>query len=185
MNMDMESDNFSDLQQQAEQLTAEMESGTDLPRVTRNLAQILEAGERLLSKVAPISQDSSDVKASILLGTKGFDVPKISQKLEGLSAAKTFEPLEPVRDTDIQSFLKNERENALLAVIEQTRKNTFDEVERRHWECMENEWEREKQKILNSLRGLGQDTVDFQPESEERYLSNPVPLEQRSRNISP
>lgn len=43
---------------------------------------------------------------------------------------------------------------------------TFDEVERRHWECMENEWEREKQKILNSLRGLGQDTVDFQPESE-------------------
>jgi nuclear pore complex protein Nup93 len=39
---------------------------------------------------------------SILLGSKGYDVPKISQKLEGLSAAKTFEPLEPVRDTDIQ-----------------------------------------------------------------------------------
>lgn len=43
---------------------------------------------------------------SILLGTKGFDVPKISQKLEGLSAAKTFEPLEPVRDTDIQVKFK-------------------------------------------------------------------------------
>lgn len=177
--MDMEADNFNDLQQQAEQLTAEMESGTDLPRVTRNLAQILEAGERLLSKVAPISQDSSDVKASILLGTKGFDVPKISQKLEGLSAAKTFEPLEPVRDTDIQSFLRNERENALLAVIEQTRKNTFEETERRHWECMENEWEREKQKILNSLRGLGQDTVDFQPESES-FLADPVSMHGRS-----
>lgn len=177
--MDMEADNFSDLQQQAEQLTAEMESGTDLPRVTRNLAQILEAGERLLSKVAPISQDSSDVKASILLGTKGFDVPKISQKLEGLSAAKTFESLEPVRDTDIQSFLRNERENALLAVIEQTRKNTFEETERRHWECMENEWEREKQKILNSLRGLGQDTVDFQPESES-FLAEPVSIQGRS-----
>lgn len=39
---------------------------------------------------------------SILLGTKGYDVPKISQKLEGLSASKTFEPLEPVKDTDIQ-----------------------------------------------------------------------------------
>ena len=39
---------------------------------------------------------------SILLGSKGYDVPKISQKLEGLSAIKTFEPLEPVRDTDIQ-----------------------------------------------------------------------------------
>ena len=47
----------------------------------------------------------------------------MSKKLEGLSAAKTFEPLEPVRDTDIQGFLRNERENALLAIIEQTSKN--------------------------------------------------------------
>ena len=43
---------------------------------------------------------------SILLGTKGYDVPKISQKLEGLSASKTFEPLEPVKDTDIQVHFK-------------------------------------------------------------------------------
>ncbi|KAJ8303074.1 hypothetical protein KUTeg_019470 [Tegillarca granosa] len=173
----MDTDDFADLQQQADQLTAEMD--TDLPRISRNLTQILEAGSRLLSKVAPISQESTDVKASILLGTKGYDIPKISQKLEGLSAAKTFEPLEPVRDTDIQSFLKNERENALLAVIEQTRKNTFQETERRHWECMENEWEREKQKILNSLRGLGQDTYDFQPESES-FLDDQVSLQGRS-----
>ncbi|OWF34740.1 Nuclear pore complex protein Nup93 [Mizuhopecten yessoensis] len=170
---------FGDLQQQAEQLTAEMESGTDLPRVSRNLTQILEAGQRLLSKVAPISQDSTDVKASILLGTKGYDVPRIAQKLEGLSAAKSFEPLEPIRDTDIESFLRNERENALLAVIEQTRKNTFEETEKRHWECMESEWEREKQKILNSLRGLGQDTLDFQPESES-FLADPVNMQGRS-----
>jgi hypothetical protein len=31
---------------------------------------------------------------------------------------------------------------------------------------MENEWEREKQKILNALLGSGQDTIDFQPETE-------------------
>lgn len=45
---------------------------------------------------------------------------------------------------------------------------TFAETERRHWECKENEWEREKQKILNALLGSGQDTVDFQPETEVR-----------------
>ena len=59
---------------------------------------------------------------SLLLGSRGYDIQKVSQKLESLSAAKTFEPLEPVRDTDIQGFLKNERENALLAAIEQARK---------------------------------------------------------------
>ena len=45
---------------------------------------------------------------------------------------------------------------------------TFAESERRHWECMENEWEREKQKILNALLGSGQDSIDFQPETEVR-----------------
>ncbi|XP_055955710.1 nuclear pore complex protein Nup93 [Patella vulgata] len=164
--MDMDLEGFGDLLQKAEQLTAEMDSGSDLPHVERNLQQILEAGNRLLSKTAPVSQDSTDVKASILLGSKGYDVPKISEKLEGLSAMKTFEPLEPVRDTDIQGFLRNERENALLAVIEQTRKHTFEEVERRQWESLENEWEREKQKILNTLLGSGQETLDFQPETE-------------------
>ena len=58
-----------------------------------------------------------------MLGSRGYDIQKVSQKLESLSAAKTFEPLEPVRDTDIHRFLKNERENALLAAIEQARKN--------------------------------------------------------------
>lgn len=57
----MDTDDFADLQQQADQLTAEMD--TDLPRISRNLTQILEAGSRLLSKVAPISQESTDVKA--------------------------------------------------------------------------------------------------------------------------
>lgn len=64
----METDvaDFSDLRQQAEQLTAEFDSASDLPRVNRNIAQILEAGSRLLSKVAPISQDSTDVRAWVL-----------------------------------------------------------------------------------------------------------------------
>lgn len=59
----------------------------------------------------------------ILLGSKGIDLPKISQKLESLNARKTFEPLDPIADTDIQSFLKNEKENAILSVIEEVHKN--------------------------------------------------------------
>lgn len=39
---------------------------------------------------------------SILLGSHGLDIFHISQRLESLSAATTFEPLEPVKDTDIQ-----------------------------------------------------------------------------------
>ena len=35
--------------------------------------------------------------------------------------AAGFEPVEPIRDTDVAGFLKNERENAILAIIEETR----------------------------------------------------------------
>ena len=59
---------------------------------------------------------------SILLGARGFDVPRLSQKLDSLSAVKSFEPLSAVRDTDIEGFLRNERENALLTAIESSRK---------------------------------------------------------------
>ena len=50
-------------------------------------------------------------------------MPKLSQKLDSLNAAKTLEPIEPVWETDIQGFLRNERENTLLAIIEESRKN--------------------------------------------------------------
>ena len=49
-----------------------------------------------------------------------------------------------------------------MSIISQT----FDEIERRHWESMSNEWEREKQKILNALIGQGQDTLDFPQDTE-------------------
>lgn len=52
-----------------------------------------------------------------------MDLPKISKKLEALSARKTFESLDPVSDTDIQSFLRNEKENAILSIIEDVNKN--------------------------------------------------------------
>ena len=42
------------------------------------------------------------IARSILLGTRGFDVPKLSQRLETLNTAKSLEPLEPVWETDIE-----------------------------------------------------------------------------------
>lgn len=50
-------------------------------------------------------------------------MPKISKRLETLSARKTFETLDPVYDTDIHSFLKNEKENAILSIIQDVNKS--------------------------------------------------------------
>jgi hypothetical protein len=49
--MDGEVD-FNDILHRAELLTAEMESSSELPRVQRNLRQVLEAGQNLLERTA-------------------------------------------------------------------------------------------------------------------------------------
>ena len=41
---------FGKILQDAEALTSEIEASTDLPRVQRNLRQVLEAGQLLLSR---------------------------------------------------------------------------------------------------------------------------------------
>ena len=56
----------------------------------------------------------------MMLASKGVDLTQLSQKLDTLSTRKTFEPLEPVPEADISSYLKNEVENVLLSLIEET-----------------------------------------------------------------
>uniref|UniRef100_A0A8B9Z2U5 Nuclear pore complex protein Nup93 n=1 Tax=Buteo japonicus TaxID=224669 RepID=A0A8B9Z2U5_9AVES len=163
----MDTEGFGELLQQAEQLAAETEGISELPHVERNLQEIQQAGERLRSRtLTRTSQETADVKASVLLGSRGLDISHISQRLESLSAATTFEPLEPVKDTDIQGFLKNEKDNALLSAIEESRKRTFAMAEEYHRESMLVEWEQVKQRILHTLLASGEDALDFTQESE-------------------
>lgn len=60
-----------------------------------------------------------------MLGSKGIDLQQISQKLNSLSTRRTFEPLDPIADTDIESFLRNEKENAILSIIEQVQRDVW------------------------------------------------------------
>uniref|UniRef100_A0A3Q2XXL7 Nuclear pore complex protein Nup93 n=1 Tax=Hippocampus comes TaxID=109280 RepID=A0A3Q2XXL7_HIPCM len=169
----MDAEGFGELLQQAEQLAAETEAVSELPHVERNLQEIQQAGERLRSRtLTRTSQDAADVKASILLGSRGLDIFHISQRLESLSAATTFEPLEPVKDTDIQGFLKNERDNALLSAIEESRRRTFLLAEEYHRESMLVQWEQVKQRVLHTLLGAGEDALDFSQDVEVQDLNS-------------
>uniref|UniRef100_A0A8C3C233 Nuclear pore complex protein Nup93 n=2 Tax=Cairina moschata TaxID=8855 RepID=A0A8C3C233_CAIMO len=173
---EMDTEGFGELLQQAEQLAAETEGISELPHVERNLQEIQQAGERLRSRtLTRTSQETADVKASVLLGSRGLDISHISQRLESLSAATTFEPLEPVKDTDIQGFLKNEKDNALLSAIEESRKRTFAMAEEYHRESMLVEWEQVKQRILHTLLASGEDALDFTQENEPSYAGESGP----------
>ena len=149
---------LDDLVNQAERLTAEITTGShSLPRVERNLKQLAEAGNQLWMRnaVASAQKPSADVRASVLLGSKGYDLQKVSKKLDSLSERKSLSPVHtdtPVTeyDLDVQSFLKIERERAILSVIDDVKKSTLEKIDQLYWQNLERDWTEEKNKILNS-----------------------------------
>lgn len=152
--------NIDELLQKAEKLRAEIDSNVDMPRIERNLKQLAEVGNELWSRTSyNNSRDSCDIRASVMLGSMGYDLQKVSQHLESLSAGRRLPTMDTTKDsTDIQSFLKAERENAVLSVVEEVKKSTFDLVDRNYWAFMNKEWSDRKGKILNAL--VGRDTSE-------------------------
>ena len=86
---------FGDLVASAEQLTAEIDGARagDLPRVERSLKHIVDAGQSLLGKSAGQGQDA---KASILLGSRGVDLPAISSKIGAIQSTNILTESEKV-----------------------------------------------------------------------------------------
>ena len=55
---------FGDLLRDAEQLTADVDTGNELPRVDQTLHQIMETSQRLWTKTAQLGpSEAADVKA--------------------------------------------------------------------------------------------------------------------------
>lgn len=129
----------------------------------------------------------------ILLGSQGIELPKISQKLETLSSRKTFEPLDPIAPQDIQSFLKNEKENSILSLIEEVHKNvsfpflsrvvhsflhfftpilqSYESAQNQKWEHIINDWQQEKVKLMNALVAPSQNWIDIRKLPEQTVLN--------------
>ncbi|XP_018336593.1 nuclear pore complex protein Nup93-like [Agrilus planipennis] len=155
----MASSDFMDLVQEAEKLTANIEGTSELPKVERSLRQVLEASNELYSKVAQAG--ARDIQANILLGSKGVDLPRIAQKLENISAKRTFEPIAATDDSDLQTCLENEIRSCILSVIDAEHKACLETVSQHSWEHELGEWKEEKRKILNAMLGPSENFIDI------------------------
>ena len=63
---------IDELLQKAEKLRSELGANNELPRIDRNLKQLEAVGKELWSRTAySTSRDSCDIRASVLLGSKG------------------------------------------------------------------------------------------------------------------
>jgi len=172
---DMDFASFDDLLNKAEHLTAEIDDNMQLPRIERNIKQLFEVGQSLWTRTGyQSSRDTNDVRASVLLGSKGYDLQKVSQQLENLNASKKLSSIESSKVHDIHGFLRNERENAVLSAIEEVKKRTFELVDNSCWAKIEKDWEDQKQTILNAL--VGEDKDDLNQSSVDQRLTFPSKL---------
>jgi nuclear pore complex protein Nup93 len=162
---------------------------TSLPRLQRTLSQLFEVNKRKLAKTSNyMSSESNEINASILLAGKGIDAPRLTHNIENLTIPHTiqqqaggqvnaslavaaaadstifspfdkFSSMEQFRDIDLQTFLKSEKEEALMSIIDETRRKTMQEIEDSFMLSNELEWDKQKQRIMNELLG------SFNPDS--------------------
>jgi len=55
-----------------------------------------------------------DLFRAALLGSVGLDLPRVAHKLDVLSAISNFEPLEPIRETDIRAWQLAGRQQGMI-----------------------------------------------------------------------
>ena len=80
---------------------------------------------------------------------------------------------EILKNIFLSFYFRNERENALLSVIEETRHDTFESAERQHWDAVSSEWEADKMRILTALSGANASeaaTESFLPRKEQTRI---------------
>ncbi|KAJ8687706.1 hypothetical protein QAD02_023500 [Eretmocerus hayati] len=152
---------LNELLRRAEQMAADVEGNGELPQVERNLRQILDGSNEIWSQMTQTGTQDNQVQAHLLLGSRGIDLMQIAQKLNSLSTRRTFEPLDPIADTDIVSFLRNEKENAILSIIEQVHRDTFELNRVQQLEHSLGEWKQMRYEIMNAMTAPSGELVDL------------------------
>ncbi|KAI9580747.1 nuclear pore complex protein Nup93-1-like [Glossina fuscipes] len=169
------------LVQEAQRLNNETQYTEELPRANRTISHVLQATNELHTRVT--QSEASDLQAQMLLGSKGIDLPKISQKLESLNARNLLVTLDPISETDVPNFLKNEKENVILSILEEVNRNAFQSTQKRKWEQLKAKWREDKVRIMNALRGPTQNWVHVEKLPEQTVINETVGLRSCLNNV--
>ncbi|TKY89944.1 hypothetical protein EX895_001242 [Sporisorium graminicola] len=149
--MDAAPQSLSDLLQQSRKLTNHL-GRSDLPQIQLGLDQIENQSRKLVSKsLRAGSAQPGDARAHYFLANGGIDAAQLADTIHSANIASTFEPLQPIYDTDVESYLTHEHQQVIISAIEQGRRETLQDFHRSLDRTMHRDWERQKRKILEEL----------------------------------
>ncbi|KAK0555403.1 nuclear pore complex subunit [Tilletia horrida] len=143
----------------ARRLNNQLPGRSELPSINYGLQQI-EAQSRRLRPGAV----AEDPNAAYFLAP-AVNAAKLSEDVRNVNLRHTFEPLQPIFDTDIEGYLKHRHEQIILSTIEETRKKTMDDTLNSLDRSFHRDWERQKRKIFEELGQYQPMATDDVPES--------------------
>ena len=122
---------------------------TTLPRIDRDLSQVIQAGNKLWESLGKPNNftDEQKAKAALVMDRKdtNFVLPSKNPNLQGLLKNKNLQPLEPCKD--LEQLLNNERENMILKLIDSSEKNAETLVFNSTIESSLNMWANDKSNL--------------------------------------
>lgn len=149
--MDAAPQSLSELLQQSKKLTNHL-GRSDLPQIQLGLDQIENQSRKLVSKsLRSGSTQPADARAHYFLANGGIDAAQLADTINAANIASTFEPLQPIYDTDVESYLTHEHQQVVISAIEQGRRETLQDFHRNLDRTMHRDWERQKRKIFEEL----------------------------------
>lgn len=150
---------LTELLQQSKKLNAQLGAKADLPSIHLGLDQI-EAQSRKIAQArathaglgaSSVAGAGDDTKAHYFLANGGIDASGLADSINQANIAQAFEPLQPVFDTDVESYLRHSHEQIILSAIEEGRRETLADFHRGLAKAQVRDWESQKAHILEEL----------------------------------
>ncbi|KAG0211674.1 Nup93/Nic96-domain-containing protein [Mortierella sp. GBAus27b] len=140
---------LAQLAEQSKQLTSHI-GGLQLPHIERGIDQIESQSRKLAAKsTKPI--DATDNRAHFFLAKGGIDANAIGTTLNNINLRSTFEPFQPIHDTDTEAFLRHQHEQIIINTIDESRRETVMDFDSNFETTLNYDWERTKKRIFEEL----------------------------------
>ncbi|KAF9323502.1 hypothetical protein BGZ91_003539 [Linnemannia elongata] len=140
---------LAQLAEQSKQLTSHI-GGLQVPQIKRGIDQI-ESQSRKLAAKASKPTDGTDNKGQFFLAKGGIDANVMNTTLNSINLKSTFEPFQPIHDTDTESFLRHQHEQIIINTIDESRRETVMDFDSNFETSLNYDWERTKKRIFEEL----------------------------------
>ncbi|KAG0133492.1 Nup93/Nic96-domain-containing protein [Tuber indicum] len=136
---------FSSLLEQSRKLRQGQDSG-ELPPIQLGLSEIERRAKEL--RRAPGGQRQTDARAHYLLAAGGINTDEVSRDLDSIDFHHAYEPSSLRADTDLDTYLRNRKEQNVMSSIEDGMRRTGRDFDAFVAKNVTMEWEAQKQRIF-------------------------------------